>query len=273
MYTGELKTGDHVLRFGGVTHVMGVINVSPESKNPHTVATTPAAALDLARRYTDWGADLIDVGGQSSHIDNPTIASEQEIARLVPVVEALSGEGFVVSVDTWKAEVAQRAVAAGAAIINDTGGLRSPQMRQVFAESGAAAVAVHVDGDHPHAVGEVALGDDKAARTAARFEVLLEELGADLAARVIVDPGIAINYTGDYAAYTQLQLEVIRQSGVFARLNRPLLIPIPRKRDIHWVTAYVTMALEYGADMIRVHDVAIASELTQLWGRAVGAGA
>lgn len=87
---------------------------------------------------------------------------------------------------------------------------------------------------------------------------------------MIVDPGIAVNHRGNYAAYTCLQLEVIRHADEFQVLKRTLLVPIPRKRDIHRVGAYITMALEHGADMIRVHDVAIAAELTRLWDRRVG---
>ncbi|HJR92639.1 MAG TPA: dihydropteroate synthase [Acidimicrobiia bacterium] len=272
MFRGSLPAGNHTLRFGGVTHVMGVINVSPESKNPHTVAATADEALSLARRYREWGADVIDVGGQSSHIDNPTIAAEEEIARLQPVVEALVADGFIVSVDTWKPEVAEATVEKGAAIVNDTGGLRSPEMQRVVGSSGVAAVAVHVDGAHPHDVDEVVLDDDKAGMIADGFARLMRELEPDIVERLILDPGVAINYRGDYAAYTRLQLDVIRRTPDLAGLGRPLLVPIPRKRDIHWVTAYITLALEYGADMIRVHDVPIAVELTRLWGRRVADG-
>ncbi len=270
MFSGEIQAGRHLLRFGGVTHVMGVINVSPESENKQTVATSAREAVALAERYRDWGADLIDVGGQSSHWKNPTIDPAEEVSRLMPVVEALAGRGFIVSVDTWKPEVAAAAVNAGAALVNDTGGLRSPAMVEVVSGSAVAAVAVHVDGEHPHAVDEVALLGDKAATTAKEFARLLDGLPSGVAERVIIDPGIAINYRGDYTAYTRLQLEVIRHADEFESLNRPLLVPIPRKRDIHWVSAYVAMALEQGADMIRVHDVAVASELTRLWDRRVG---
>lgn len=267
MFEGVLTAGDHVLRFGDVTYVMGVINVYRESKNPHTIATTPEEAVSLARRYRSWGADLIDVGGQSSHYENPTLPDEEEMERVVPVVAALAGEGFLVSVDTWKPKVAAAAIEVGAAFVNDTGGLGSPDMRQVVAASSAAVVAVHVDGDHPHAVEEVALGADKAAGTAAGFRELIDGIEPSLVERLILDPGIAINYRGDYGAYTRLQLDVIRSSDVFAPLGRPLLIPVPRKRTIHWVTAYMALALEHGADIIRVHDVAIAAELRRLWGR------
>lgn len=267
MFHGDLQAAGHVLAFGDVTHVMGVINVSPESKNAHTVARTPDAALALARRYRAWGADLVDVGGQSSHYDNPTLAAQEEIDRILPVIEALACDGFVVAVDTWKPEVAEAALDAGAAVVNDTGGFRSEEMRKVVDAAGAAVIAVHVEGDDPHAVAEIEVTDGKAERIAAGFAELLGELNEDSRRRVIVDPGIAINYRGDYAAYTQLQLDVIRNSAAFACLDRPLCIPIPRKQDISWVAAYITMALEYGADLIRVHDVEIATNLTRLWQR------
>lgn len=268
VFNGEMKVAGRRLPFGEATYVMGVINVSPESKNPHTIATTPHEALALARSYRRWGCDLIDLGAQSSHYDNPTLDSDTEAGRLVPVVEALAEDGFLVSVDTWKPEVAAAALAVGAGIVNDTGGLGDAGMLEVlegYPEAGV--VAVHVDGPHPHAVQDVALGDDKAERTADGFADLLVRLEPGMRERVILDPGIAINYRGDYAAYTRLQMEIIRRLRVFHRLRRPLLVPIPRKRDIHWVTAYITLALEYGADMIRVHDVAIAADLVRLWDR------
>ncbi|MFP3914589.1 MAG: dihydropteroate synthase [Actinomycetota bacterium] len=267
MFRGRLVAGHHVLHFGDVTHVMGVINVSPESKNPHTVASTPAEALALAHRYRRWGADLIDVGGQSSHYENPTISDQEEIERVVPVVEALATEEFLVSIDTWKPAVAEAAIAAGAALVNDTGGLRSPSMREVVSSSEAAVAIVHVDGDHPHAVGEREDMAEAAARIRDYFRGLLADMDVDLRSRVILDPGIAINYRGDYAAYTRMQLDVIRHSTDFSSLQRPLLMPIPRKADIHWVTAYIAMALEHGADVIRVHDVAVAASLVRLWDR------
>lgn len=264
-----MKAGDHVLRFGDVTHVVGVINVSPESRNPHTVATTPAEALSLSRRYREWGVDLIDVGGQSSHYESPTISESLEIERVVPVVEVLAADGFIVAVDTWKPQVAEAALEAGAALVNDTGGLASPEMREVVTTARAGAVAVHVDGPHPHAVDEVELSPRPAGRVADGFRTMLQGLDDEIRSRVILDPGIAINYRGDYGAYTRKQMEVIRHGEALAGLGRPVLMPIPRKASIHWVAAYITLALEYGADLIRVHDVAVAAELVRLWGREV----
>ncbi|MGQ0849953.1 MAG: dihydropteroate synthase [Actinomycetota bacterium] len=246
---------------------MGVINLSPESRNLHTVADDLNDAIAMARRYRRWGATIIDLGAQSSHYENPTISSELEMDRLLPVVTALAGEGFAVSVDTWKPDVAQAAKEAGAVLVNDTGGLSDPKMREVVARTGVAAVVVYVEGANPHDVGEIDTSEGKAAMTAEVFRRRLDDLAAEGITELVIDPGIALNYRGDYQAYTRLQLEVIRESGSFHELGRPVMIPIPRKKETHRVMAYVTLALEYGADLIRVHDVAEACDLVALFDR------
>lgn len=246
---------------------MGVINLSPDSKNTHTVARTVDEALLMADRYRHWGATLVDVGGQSSHIDNPTIEVAEEISRVVPAIEALSAEGHLVAIDTWKPEVAEEAAKAGAVIVNDTGGLADHDMRDVVARHQVAAIAVHVEGANPHAVGQVELRDDKAEHTANQFRTLLAELEAEGIDNVIIDPGIALNYRGDYEAYSRMQLQVIAASRHLRALGRPVLIPIPRKRDGHRLAVYIGLALEHAADIIRVHDVAMACDLVRLFGR------
>jgi dihydropteroate synthase len=252
---------------------MGVINVSPDSKNVHTVARSVDEVLLMADRYRSWGARMIDLGGQSSHLDNPTIEATDEIARVVPVIEALVAEGHLVAIDTWKPDVAGAAVGAGAVIVNDTGGLTDPEMRQIVAQAGVAAVAVYVEGDNPHNVREIEIRDDKANRTADVFRALLSDLAEMGIENVILDPGIALNYRGDYEAYTRMQLQVIADSEQLRDLGRPVLIPIPRKRDFHRVIAYMALALEHKADIIRVHDVAVACDLARLFGRnAAGSG-
>lgn len=263
-----MHLGVEELPLGDVTYVMGVINTSPESKNTHTVARSVDEALLMADRYRTWGATLIDLGGQSSHFDNPTIETADEVSRVVPTIEALVAEGHLVAIDTWKPEVAEAAVASGAVIVNDTGGLSDPAMRRVVAETGAAAIAVHVEGANPHEVGAVEIREDKAEHTANRFRSLLAELAQDGIDNVIIDPGIALNYRGDYQAYTRMQLEVIADSSHLKSLRCPVLIPIPRKRDGHRVAAYIALALEHQADIVRTHDVAIARDLARLFGRA-----
>ena len=256
-----------VSALGEVTHVMGVINVSPDSKNLHTVALSVDEALLMADRYRTWGATLIDVGGQSSHFDNPTIEEVEEISRVVPVIEALAARGPSGGNRHLEAGGGSAAVDAGAVIINDTGGLRDPEMRAVVADTDVAAVAVYVEGANPHEVDEIEIRSDKARHTAQEFA------RTDLGARgegihnVILDPGIALNYRGDYEAYTRMQLEVIAGSEELHDLGKPVLIPIPRKRDFHRVVAYIALALEHRADIIRVHDVAVACDLARLFDR------
>ncbi|MDH3189342.1 MAG: dihydropteroate synthase [Acidimicrobiia bacterium] len=264
-----LDLGAKRLELGKVTHVMGVINVSPDSKNVHTVAANVDDVLLMAERYRDWGASVLDLGGQSSHYDNDTIDAIDEISRVVPAIEALVAEDHIVAIDTWKAEVAEAALAAGALIVNDTGGLKSEEMREVVARFGAAAIAVYVEGDHPHDVGSVEIRSDKSAVTAQQFERLLAELTSSGIENVILDPGIALNYRGDYDQYTRMQLEVIAGSDALRELGKPVLIPIPRKRDFHRVVAYMALALEHQADLIRVHDVAVACDLARLFDRGI----
>lgn len=256
-----------VLSFGGVTHVMGVINMSPESNNVHTVANSPDEALEMAELYRSLGASLIDIGGQSSHYSNPTIETSLEIDRLAPVVERLVNDGHVVSIDTWKPAVASAMIPLGAQIINDTGGLADPTMLQIVAESGVTAVVMYIEGAHPHAVDAVELVADKAALTTERLAQRLAELEPLGIVSVLVDPGISINYKGDYAGYTRMQLDVIRNLSDLRTLEKPILIPVPRKQEDHRVAAYITMALEFGADMIRVHDVEMACDLARLFDR------
>lgn len=246
---------------------MGVVNVSPDSKNTHTVARSVDEAMTMADRYREWGATLIDVGGQSSHLDNPTIEAADEISRVVPVIEALAADGHPVAIDTWKSEVAEAAVDAGAVIVNDTGGLADSAMREIVARTGVAVVAVHVEGANPHEVDEVEIRDDKAAFTAEGFRDLLRELEGAGIHNVIVDPGIALNYRGDYEAYSRMQLQVIAASDHLHALDKPVLIPIPRKRDGHRLAVYIGLALEHHADIIRAHDVAMACDLVRLFGR------
>ncbi len=262
-----LDLGIAQLPLGETTYVMGVINVSPDSKNVHTLARSVDEALLMAERYRSWGATMIDIGGQSSHLDNPTIEASDEIARVVPVIEALAAEGHLVAIDTWKADVAGAAIDAGAVIINDTGGLADTEMRQLVAQTGVAAVAVYVEGQNPHEVGEIEIREDKAAHTASAFQSLLAELGELGIDNVILDPGIALNYRGDYEAYTRMQIQVIADSEHLRALGKPILIPIPRKRDFDRVVAYITLAVEHQADIIRVHDVAVACDLVRLFGR------
>lgn len=254
---------------GNQTHVMGVINMSPESRNQHTFAESAEAALRMAREYSAFGASIIDLGAQSSHFENDELSPEEELHRLIPALETLVDDGFVVAVDTWKPEVAVAAATSGAAIINDTGGLQDPRMIGAVREAGLPAVVMYIEGANPLQVDSMEFSDQKAASVAERLGDRLTQLAAEGITEVLLDPGLSINYRSDYRRYTRQQMEVIRELGELRDLGHPVLIPVPRKREFPRVMAYITLALEYGADVIRVHDVEAACDLVRLYGRDV----
>src|SRR5213078_4904222 len=123
--------------------VMGIVNASPESFSDGASVGMLDDQLRRGLALRDEGAELIDVGGESGVSDRPPVPAEDEAARVVPLVERLAAEGVVVSVDTWKPEVARAALAAGAALVNDVSGLRDPALADACAESGAGLVVMH----------------------------------------------------------------------------------------------------------------------------------
>ena len=127
--------------------------------------------------------------------------------------------------------MAGAAVSAGAVIVNDTGGLTDPEMRQIVAQAGVATIAVYVEGDNPTMSGNRDQG--RQGRSNCRRARSLSDLAGMGIDNVILDPGIALNYRGDYEAYTSMQLQVIAGSEQLRALGKPVLIPIPRKRDFH----------------------------------------
>lgn len=267
----ELAVRDRRLRFGpDITHVMAVVNLSPESRVRHSIVGSPAEALATARRYRDLGATIIDLGAQSSHFENPELAPEEELDRLLPALELLVADGFVVSVDTWKPAVAAAAVAAGAAIVNDTGGLQDPQMRAVVAGAPVTAVLMHIEGPNPLAVGDRVLDAGRPHAVAEILRTRVAELRAEGITDLIVDPGLSINYRSDYARYGHLQLATIRELSALHVTGAPVLLPVPRKLQNHRMLAYLTLSIEHGADVLRVHDVEAACDLVPLLGRRLG---
>lgn len=252
---------------GATTHVMGVVNISPESRVRHSVVGSPDEARARASEHRAHGASIIDLGAQSSHFENRELTPDEEIERLLPTLEMLVADGHVVSVDTWKPSVAAAALAAGAAIVNDTGGLQDPEMVKVVAEAGVPAIAMWIEGRNPLAVESLTFSDDKVGDVVAAFELRLGELAAHGVDDVLLDPGLSINYRSDYEAYGRQQLMVIRGTQRLRSLGHPVLVPVPRKAETHRMLAYLTLSLEHGADVIRVHDVEMACDLTRVFGR------
>lgn len=247
------------------THIMGVLNLSPDSEQKHTIAYTPEEALNMAKRYREWGASLIDLGAQSSHFKNKLLTPQEEIARLLPALKLLAENDFIVSIDTWKPEVAEAAMENGASIINDTGGLTKPKMVEVVKKYNCPVIPVYVEAKNPLEVTELKIEENKAEKTLQVLQERFDLFHKEGINQLILDPGIAINYKVDYQAYTKQQIEVIRDTTLFKQLDYPVLIPIPRKKpSFNWVIAYITLAIEYGADLIRVHDVEAAGDLVKL---------
>ena len=250
------------------TAIMGVLNVTPDSFHDGGRHEELADAVAGAKAMVEAGVDVIDVGGESTRPGADPVPAAEEIDRVVPVIEAVSGidtvsDGAVlVSVDTRKAAVAEAALAAGADIINDVTGLEDPQMREVVAEAGCPVVVMHsidapVDPTNDPEYGDVV--DDVIADL--RERLLLAEVAGIDRERVILDPGIGF---GKSAAES---FELLGRTDEFRALGCPILVGhshksffdavgcAPDERE-HATVAATALAAERGADLVRVHDVA-----------------
>ena len=240
----------------GAPLLMGIVNASPESFSGGGRVGGVEQGLAL-------GADLVDVGGESGVTDREPITAEEEIERVVPVVEGLVAAGATVSVDTWKEPVARATIAAGAAMINDVSGLIEPGVADACAESGAALVLMHTRVP-PKVKGFPRYEDvfaDVVAFLRERMGVALER-GVD-EDQIVLDPG------PDFAKTPAETVEVLRRVGdLGAELGRPVLLAVSRKdfigalRDrlprqrLAGTLAAIGEGVDAGATILRVHDVA-----------------
>jgi dihydropteroate synthase len=254
-----------LLPLGARTLVMGIVNVTPDSFSGDGVGEDPAAALARARTQLALGADILDLGGESTRPGAAPVPAAVELARVVPTIARLAREpGVVISVDTSKAEVARAALAAGAHVVNDVTGLRGdPALAGVVAEAGAAVVIMHMQGEprtmqrSPTYV-DVVL--DVATHLAAGVELAV---GAGIRRdRVVIDPGIGFGKTLEH------NLELLRRLAEFRLLGQPLLLGTSRKtfigrllgdappaERVEGTGATVALAIAAGVDIVRVHDV------------------
>ncbi|MEA3501797.1 MAG: dihydropteroate synthase, partial [Actinomycetota bacterium] len=227
----------------------------------------PAAAINRGRELAASGADVVDVGGESTRPGAEPVDVTHELARVVPVVEALAGEGVVVSIDTSKPEVAEAAISAGAEIVNDVTGLSEPAIVEICAASGVGIVVMHM------------LGEPRTMQIAPSYSDVVDEVAEFLrrrtdaaiasgvdASRIVVDPGIGFGKTIDHNL--ALLNGIDRIGG-----GRPVLVGASRKRFLGTIleragrpstpadrdvatAATVALAVERGAAILRVHDVA-----------------
>jgi len=244
---------------------MGIVNVTPDSFSDGGRFLDTAAAVEQGLRLVEEGAAFLDVGGESTRPQAMPVAVEEELRRVVPVIEELARRTTVpISIDTFKSEVARAALDAGASIVNDISGLQfDPHMIETCAATQCGVVCMHIQGTPqtmqiaPHYSNVV---EEIAAWFAERLDVL--ERGGIARTRVALDPGIGFGKTAQH------NLELLSAVRRFQSLGRPLLIGHSRKRFLQKVigrpvderlfgTVGVSVALAHqGVDLIRVHDVA-----------------
>lgn len=245
------------LVWGRRTYVMGIINVTPDSFSGDGLGSDVSAIADLARRFQDEGADILDVGAESTRPGHDPIAADEEFKRLLPALEAVAGAVHLpISVDTYKAPVAREALRSGACIVNDIWGLKAdPHLAEVAAAAGAALVMMH---------------NQKGTQYADLVPDVLASLEASVAAalnagvskeNIVIDPGIGFGKNPDQ------NIEVLQNLERFKSLGCPLLVGTSRKstlglllelpvdQRLEGTAATVALAIAGGADIVRVHDV------------------
>ncbi len=261
------------LHLGSRTLLMGVVNVTPDSFSDGGRFIERSKAIEHGLELGEHGADILDIGGESTRPGAEPVPLDEELRRVLPVIESLAGRTDVpISIDTCKAAVAEQAVAAGAAIVNDITGLRGdPDMAAVIARTGAAAVVMHIQGTPRDMQFEPYYDDvmDEICRYLRESLLIAQRAGVEME-KVIVDPGIGFGKTVEH------NLEVLDRLGELKSLGRPILVGTSRKSMIGKVldapvdgrmfgsSATVAVAIRNGAHIVRVHDVAEMSDVTRM---------
>ena len=246
------------------TLVMGVVNITPDSFSDGGRYAAPEAALAHARQLLNEGADLLDLGGESTRPGSHPVPAEEQWRRIGPVVETLAGEGrALISVDTSSAPVAERALLAGAHVINDVSALGDPAMAAVVATAGAGLVLMHMRGAPADMQRDPRYADAPAEVAAFLGDRLAAAASAGIARdRVALDPGIGFGKTARHS------LELLARLETLVALDRPALVGVSRKSFIGQILdlpvdqrlegslAAAAVAVFLGARIVRAHDVA-----------------
>lgn len=261
----KLKWGKFSLDFSKKTHIMGVLNVTPDSFSDGGMHFDKSRAVDHALRMIDEGADILDIGGESTRPGSDPVSLDEELRRTIPVIEALAKNiPIPISIDTYKSDVAVRALEAGAAIVNDISGMRfDPEMPKVISRFKSPVVIMHIK------------GTPKEMQVNPTYKALIPEImdyfraGIRLAAQsgipdnmIILDPGIGFGKTYEH------NLEIINDLEQFSMLGKPLLIgpsrkaflgkilgDLPAHERLEGTAAAVAISIIKGAHIVRVHDV------------------
>jgi dihydropteroate synthase len=262
-----LRARERRLELGRRPLLMGILNATPDSFSDGGEASLEQRVA-RGRALLAAGADILDVGGESARGDRPAVSVQEELERVVGLIAALAEEGALVSVDTYKPEVAEAAIAAGASIVNDVSGLRDPALAALCARTGAALVLMHTRVAPKGTLLDPGAYEDVVADV---VEFLRGRVEVALAAGVpaeqlILDPG------PDFAKTPAQTVAVLRRLDALRALGRPLLLAVSRKdflgaivgrtpaeRDAATLAA-VGFAADAGAEIVRVHDVAGAAD-------------
>ena len=250
-------SGGEPLIWGRRTYVMGIVNLTPDSFSGDGLADAPRAAVELALSMEADGADIVDVGAESTRPGSQPISAEAESKRLLPALSAIcKAVSIPVSVDTYKAAVARRAIDAGASVVNDVWGcLADGAMAPVIASAGVPAVLMHNQSgtQYDDLVPDVIAGMDRIAGIA--------QAAGIAPSNIILDPGVGFGKTADH------NLELLRRLSELRDLGYPMLLGVSRKSTIGRIlnlppeerlegtAAAVAMSIAGGADIVRVHDV------------------
>lgn len=254
---GVTRCGNLELRWGERTYVMGIVNVTPDSFSGDGLGYNVEQAVEQARRFVAEGADIVDVGGESTRPGSAPVPEDEELRRVLPVLEALAGKLTVpISIDTYKSEVARRALEAGAVMLNDVWGLKEdPRLAELAAGRGVPIVLMHNQRGTEYR--------DLMAEVLASLRWSVERAVAAGVPRenIIVDPGIGFGKTLEH------NLEIMHRLGELKALGQPILLGTSRKSLIGRVldlppeermegtAATVALGIAAGVDIVRVHDV------------------
>jgi dihydropteroate synthase len=271
--TRVIAWGNRMLDFTHKTYVMGILNCTPDSFFPGSRSATIKEAMKSAHEMLEAGVDIIDVGGESTRPGSQPVPQEEEIRRVIPVIQALRDASQVmISVDTRKKEIAERALDAGADIVNDISGLRhNEELARLVARRKVPIVLMHMRGT-PRTMQQKPYYKNTISDILRELQPsLAAAIGAGIAAEmIIIDPGIG------FGKRIQDNLRIIKELASLKSLNFPILVGLSRKgfigeildrpvekRLIGTITAN-TLAILNGADIIRVHDVADAVEMMKI---------
>jgi dihydropteroate synthase len=270
----NLTLREQTFYWGKRTYLMGILNVTPDSFSDGGEFDNLETALERAKRLIDEGADIIDIGGQSTRPGAAQIAFEEELNRVIPVIKALRKETSIpISIDTTRASVAQAAIEAGADIVNDiSGGTYDTEMLPVVARLGVPFIMMHIRGT-PQTMQQLTDYQDLIVEILQFFEEQIDravKVGIERS-RIIIDPGIG------FAKNYPQNLELLRRTSEFKALGLPVLVGASRKSFIGrilnqndpklrvWGTAAACCAAIAGsADILRVHDVAQISDVCKV---------